>query len=457
MDVTACDADGNYPLHWLGRGVSLMFAFKGVSVQLKNDVKTSTEAQNKGFQVSRAGLLFDQGAVACINACNKFSQTPLHVALASGLSSLAMLLLQKGANPNILDVHLNLPLHLACTGWCRDILPVLQLLLARGSGQRVVPGAFDANDVALGLNHEQRETERVERILTTNYQKNVTAPPAVLSKQISKQELLMYPNQKGEGPFHVACGSCANSEHFGPRKSGSNTGYGPLGAHSLPLTSGAATTTPTNPTGTTNSTSAGTSTDTTGTAAAAEEHKMERLLILEHLLHLNTMHNASTNASSGKFPVVDPNARSTLQGLTGLHYLARASSTLGDPHLDEQMVDMVVQAGGDVNAVDAQTRAGGGGPRYAPLHYALKKSPELAWHLLRVDGAVAHPPTANPPALLIACEEGVAADMIGYLVTHGENANITGNLLFLTFSGNRMCYQLCMVDCIEILTCFFFI
>ena len=30
-----------------------------------------------------------------------------------------------------------------------------------------------------------------------------------------------------------------------------------------------------------------------------------------------------------------------------------------------------------------------------------------------------------------------------------------GNLLFLTFSGNRMCYQLCMVDCIEILTCFF--
>ena len=34
---------------------------------------------------------------------------------------------------------------------------------------------------------------------------------------------------------------------------------------------------------------------------------------------------------------------------------------------------------------------------------------------------------------------------------------IKGNLLFLTFSVNTMCYQLCMVDCIEILTCFFFI
>ena len=30
--------------------------------------------------------------------------------------------------------------------------------------------------------------------------------------------------------------------------------------------------------------------------------------------------------------------------------------------------------------------------------------------------------------------------------------SVFGNLLFLTFSGNRMCYQLCMVDCIEILT-----
>ena len=32
-----------------------------------------------------------------------------------------------------------------------------------------------------------------------------------------------------------------------------------------------------------------------------------------------------------------------------------------------------------------------------------------------------------------------------------------GNSSFLTFNGNRMCYQLCMADCIEILTYFFFI
>ena len=47
--------------------------------------------------------------------------------------------------------------------------------------------------------------------------------------------------------------------------------------------------------------------------------------------------------------------------------------------------------------------------------YSLSPSRSLfqAWHLLRVDGAVAHPATANPPALLLACENGVEADMIG--------------------------------------------
>ena len=52
------------------------------------------------------------------------------------------------------------------------------------------------------------------------------------------------------------------------------------------------------------------------------------------------------------FPSTLPN------GMTGLHYLARSASSSGDPHLDERLIDLVVAAGGDVNAVDAQTRAG---------------------------------------------------------------------------------------------------
>ena len=44
--------------------------------------------------------------------------------------------------------------------------------------------------------------------------------------------------------------------------------------------------------------------------------------------------------------------------MTGLHYLARSSSNQSDPHLDERLIDLLVAAGGDVNAVDAQTRPG---------------------------------------------------------------------------------------------------
>merc|ERR1711865_836891 len=143
------------------------------------------------------------------------------------------------------------------------------------------------------------------------------------------------------------------------------------------------------------------------------ERKRERLSILEHLF---TTYNTPLFGTK----TLDPNARTSPNGMAGLHYVARAARSGGegamhDAHLDEKTVDLLVAAGADVNAVDSQTRAGGGGPRYAPLHWALRNSHELAWHLLRVDGAAAHPTTANPPALLLACEEGVEAEMIGYL------------------------------------------
>jgi ankyrin repeat protein len=403
-DVTACDSDGNYPLHWLGRGVSIHFQFKGKTVMLRNNVKTDIESQERGYQVSRGKQLLDKGASSSINGCNKFGQTPLHVALASGLTPLALLLIKNGASPNIVDVHNNLPLHLACTGWSKDVLPVIQLLINNGKGKRIIKGIFNPNDVALGLNFSQRETERVERILTCSFTKHVSAPPSILSKQVSLKELLNYSNNKGHGPFHVVCGSCGNTEHY----SNDNKNDGPLGPHTLPITSTS-----------TNEASSTSMNDSGGmTMKLLQDHKIERSKILEYLLSLHTKNGQR---------IIDPNFRSMPNGLTGLHYLARSSTTYGDPHIDERMVDLIINAGADVNAVDAQTRAGGGGPRYAPLHYAIQKSPELAWHLLRVDGALSHPATANPPALLLACEQGVEADMIGYLVTHGEDANITGS------------------------------
>ena len=157
-------------MHWLGRGVTVEYTFKGRTVRLTNPVKTSAETQKKGcvvlfvvrcvcvqlivllpplpplssaflrflcfpvhsYQVSRGSLLLEKGATCSINGCNKFGQTPLHVSLASGLTPLALLLLSKGANPNILDAHHNLPLHLACTGWCGEAVPVVAALLHNG-------------------------------------------------------------------------------------------------------------------------------------------------------------------------------------------------------------------------------------------------------------------------------------------------------------------------------------
>ena len=412
-DVTVCDADGNYPLHWLGRGVNIDFFYRGMNILLQNSIKSNEgsmseeESQTqitKGYHVSRCKTLLLKGAATCINGCNKFGQTPLHVALASGLTGLASVLLSNGANPNICDVHGNLPLHLICTGWSSNCLSILNQCLNSGSGKRIVQGTFSPDDVALGLNVSQRETERVEKILTTSFKKHVTAPPSILSKQVSLNELLVYPNQKGHGALHVACGSCANIEHD------TKTG-GPLGPHSLPILN-----------------TKDPSEDQQLIKNVISKRKKNRLSILHSLFMLNVEKGNSGTKKIQK--VIDVNSRSMPFGLTPLHYAARASlhhTQSEDPHLDEATIDLLISHGADVNAVDAQTRAGGGGPRYSPLHYALKKSPELAWHLLRVDGANPHPATANPPALLIACEEGVDASMIGYLVTHGENPNITGS------------------------------
>ena len=410
VDVTVCDADGNYPLHWLGRGCSITFSYKGCRVLLRNPVNISTEAQKKGYHISRAKELLKQGAgiTTSLNGCNKFGQTPLHVALCSGLTTYAALLLQQGANPNVVDVHGNLPLHVACTGWCMDSGAVVTALINQGKGKCVTKGRFNPDDVALGLDFEQRETERVERILSTSLRKHVTAPPSILSKQLLLRDLLVYPNAKGHGPLHVVCGSCANQEHYATGNNGSNgSNGGPLGYHSLPINLD----------------------DSQHSEVQVElnnQRKKERLSLLQDIfLSMNSNNNGNMLKK-----IVDVNTRSSTYGLTPLHYVCRASDSGNDPHLDEATVDLLVQHGGDVNAVDAQTRAGGGGPRYSPLHYALKKSPELAWHLLRVDGANPHPATANPPALLLACEQGVDESMVGYLVTHGENPNITGNGLY---------------------------
>ena len=398
-DVSTCDADGNYPLHWLGRGTSLEYSFRNKSVVLKNPVVTTNP--DGGYHVSRADDLIKRGAGETINGCNKFGQTALHVALASGLTFLATRLLSAGADPNILDGAQNLPLHLACVGWAPNVAQnVIPTLLRNGAGKPVKQGAFDSQNVAMGLSIEERRSEHIKRILKCGLADHVTCPVSIVCKQVMLEDLMNYPNSNGHGPFHIACGAAHGTDE-------------PLGPASLPIDMGSVDSHPSvdDLAGDTSRELEGSSLvqTTVDRDARAKRTRYDSLAFL---------------LSKG----ADPNTRSMPHGLTGLHFAARASSK-SDAHTDELIVDILVNHGGDINAVDAQSRAGGGGPRYTPLHYALKSGCEdLAWHLLRVDNALAHPATANPPALLLAAEAGVCPSMIGYLVQHGgEDPNITGS------------------------------
>ena len=397
-DVSTCDADGNYPLHWLGRGTSLEYSFRNKTVLLKNPIVPTDSDSN--YFVSRADQLIKNGAAKSINGCNKFGQTALHVALASGLTALATRLLRAGADPNILDGASNLPLHLACVGWAPGVAQsVVPTLLKNGAGKAVKIGTFEPRNVAMGLSNEERESEQIQQILDRGLTEHVTCPSSIVRKQIMISDLLNYPNDKGHGPFHIACGAAQGISE-------------PLGPASIPIDVGASESRP-----------------------SVDDVVGDTSRELSEGSSVRTSADNDSLIKRTRFEVIDlllaqgadPNARSMPDGLTCLHFAARASSS-GDLHTDELIVDALVTAGGDINAVDAQTRAGGGGPRYAPLHYALKSGcEELAWHLLRVDNALALPATANPPALLLAAEAGVCPSMIGYLVQHsGGDPNITG-------------------------------
>ena len=192
-------------------------------------------------------------------------------------------------------------------------------------------------------------------------------------------DLMNFPNAKGFSPFHIACGAIQGSDE-------------PFGPASLPVDVGSVESRPSidDIAGDT-SRELGEGRYVETTVDRDSRTKQTRLQVIEFLLSQGARCECKIYA-----PWPD---RST--------FCCSGRSRV-DPHTDEVIVDMLVKAGADINAVDAQTRAGGGGPRYAPPPLCSEIcSEELAWHLLRVDNALAHPATANPPALLLAAEAGV--------------------------------------------------
>ena len=135
------------------------------------------------------------------------SFSPLHLAFARGMTDVAKLLLDNNANPNIIDDRGNIPLHVACVGWALNSEELVRKMLLIGNAKRLIKGTFTSADVARGLTKKAREDHDIENYVNTSYDSIVVAPPAVISRQIPKEKLILLPNKLGYSAIHYACGA----------------------------------------------------------------------------------------------------------------------------------------------------------------------------------------------------------------------------------------------------------
>ena len=168
----------------------------------------------------------------------------------------------------------------------------------------------------------------------------------------------------------------------------------------------------------------------------------------------NGVADTESKQSGGRSPSAAADAAAQL--LSCFHRVNESQST---------MLRSLLDAGADINAVDWQTRAGEGGPRFSPLHYALFGSGQVlvgaddeqrdmgvaaAWALLRAGAKVLpvrsgqvlpHPAgpacdsrvprgpvavciivqaTANPPVTHLAAARGVSWPLMAALLRRGS-------------------------------------
>ncbi|KAG6955107.1 hypothetical protein JG687_00011413, partial [Phytophthora cactorum] len=110
-------------------------------------------------------------------------QTPLHLALLYGYTSIAKILLRHGANPNVQGIYGHLPLHYACLGFCGNLdgsdgeaIEIIRLLLEQTAQYKCVLGSH--TDRRKHKSAAEKQALAIENILANGLQ-SVIEPQAI--------------------------------------------------------------------------------------------------------------------------------------------------------------------------------------------------------------------------------------------------------------------------------------
>lgn len=182
--ILACGADpnvssgmGDFPLHWAVTGTELTVRIMNQQVRIVpgggteavcGDSRADTNTDNDGIASTRKGGKACEGlgdtatvtmgdsqgcdtedqallkvlvrAGSALDSCNPDGMTALHTAVIVGKGTLAGVLLDVGASPNVSDSLGCLPLHYACLRGCRGYANLASRLLALGMGRPLDKG-----------------------------------------------------------------------------------------------------------------------------------------------------------------------------------------------------------------------------------------------------------------------------------------------------------------------------
>jgi ankyrin repeat protein len=211
MDVNISDANGNFLLHAVLSKAHVRQKLRGIDLCFRYD---SRLIGADSLSTLITALVEEYGAD--VHKANRLGQTPLHLALLYGHSDAARLLLQHGANPNVLDAHGYLPLHYACCGFCgapdgsdSTAVDLIQLLLDASPSYPIVEGKhvddrkFKTLSEKLGLEIEDQLREGLL---------SITQPQGIVTELASRDKVVHLASiADGFLPWHMTCGAFTHS------------------------------------------------------------------------------------------------------------------------------------------------------------------------------------------------------------------------------------------------------